>query len=150
MFPYDIKYAQGNKVKKHTLNQNFFEQSSSVVWATCQFLSAQMLCLESVPPGQYCIVISSLDILSFYKIDQATAFMELFQRVQKTPPIPIYPLVLILFVELEVFLPIKIRGHSGWCNVTPRWPLPPQARPASIPLPPPGLSEPEPPKQLLL
>ncbi|KAJ8782426.1 hypothetical protein J1605_010134 [Eschrichtius robustus] len=38
---------------------------------------------------------------------------------------------------------------SGWCNVTT--PLPPQARPASsVPLPPPGLSEPEPPKQLLL
>ena len=34
---------------------------------------------------------------------------------------------------------------------TSRWPLPPQARPASpVPLPPPGLSEPEPPKQLLL
>ena len=34
-------------------------------------------------------------------------------------------------------------------GATSRRPLPPQARPASIPLPPPGLSEPEPPKQLL-
>ena len=34
-------------------------------------------------------------------------------------------------------------------GATSRWPLPPQARPASIPLPP-RLSEPEPPKQLLL
>ena len=33
---------------------------------------------------------------------------------------------------------------------TSRQPLPPQARPTSVPLPPPGLSEPEPPKQLLL
>ena len=39
------------------------------------------------------------------------------------------------------------RRASGWCNVM--WPLPPQARPASVPLPPPGLSEPEPPNQLL-
>ena len=38
---------------------------------------------------------------------------------------------------------------SGWCNVTT--PLTPQARPASsVPLPPRGLGEPEPPKQLLL
>ena len=36
-------------------------------------------------------------------------------------------------------------------GATSRRPRPPQARPASsIPLPPPGLSEPEPPKQLLL
>ena len=41
------------------------------------------------------------------------------------------------------------RHASGCCNVT--MPLPPQARPASsVPLPPPGLSEPESPKQLLL
>ena len=41
------------------------------------------------------------------------------------------------------------RRASGCCNVTT--PLTPQARPASsVPLPPPGLSEPEPPKQLLL
>ena len=41
------------------------------------------------------------------------------------------------------------RRTSGCCNVTT--PLPPQARPASsVPLPPPGLGEPEPPKQLLL
>ena len=32
---------------------------------------------------------------------------------------------------------------------TSRWPLPPQAHPTSVPLPPPGLSEPEPLKQLL-
>ena len=35
-------------------------------------------------------------------------------------------------------------------GATSRWTLPPQACPASIPLPPPGLSEPEPPNQLLL
>ena len=35
-------------------------------------------------------------------------------------------------------------------GATSCWPLPPQARPASVPLPPPGLSEPEPPNQLLL
>ena len=40
------------------------------------------------------------------------------------------------------------RRASGWYNVTT--PLMPQARPASVPLSPPGLSEPEPPKQLLL
>ena len=41
------------------------------------------------------------------------------------------------------------RRASGWCNVMT--PLTPQARPASsVPLPPPGLSEPEPTKQLLL
>ena len=37
---------------------------------------------------------------------------------------------------------------SGCCNITT--PLMPQARPASVPLPPSSLSEPEPPKQLLL
>ena len=41
------------------------------------------------------------------------------------------------------------RHASGCCNVTT--PLTPQARPtSSVPLPPPGLSEPEPPNQLLL
>ena len=40
------------------------------------------------------------------------------------------------------------RRAWGCCNITT--PLTPQACPASVPLPPPGLSEPEPPKQLLL
>ena len=40
------------------------------------------------------------------------------------------------------------RRASGWCNVTPASAA--AGSPASVPLPPPGLSEPEPPNQLLL
>ena len=42
------------------------------------------------------------------------------------------------------------RENAPQAAATSRWPLPPRARPASVPLPPPVLSEPEPPKQLLL